>query len=75
MVTALDGHQMTRNGRAGAALAVAAERKVSKTPERFGKGAIEGVAGPGAANERGHGGGDGQSRSPESAWTRKSCFL
>jgi Uncharacterized protein conserved in bacteria len=26
------------------------ERKVSKTPERFGKGAIEGVAGPEAAN-------------------------
>ncbi|GGE42784.1 hypothetical protein GCM10007276_20060 [Agaricicola taiwanensis] len=29
------------------------EKKVSKTPERFGKGAIEGVAGPEAANNAG----------------------
>ena len=31
----------------------ALEKKVSKTPERFGKGAIEGVAGPEAANNAG----------------------
>lgn len=31
-------------------LSYALERKVSKTPERFGKGAIEGVAGPETAN-------------------------
>src|SRR5262245_15492038 len=31
-------------------IAYTLERKVSKTPERFGKGAIEGVAGPEAAN-------------------------
>lgn len=31
----------------------AVERKISKTPERFGKGAIEGVAGPEAANNAG----------------------
>jgi putative tricarboxylic transport membrane protein len=31
----------------------AIEKKVSKTPERFGKGAIEGVAGPEAANNAG----------------------
>lgn len=29
------------------------ERKISKTPERFGKGAVEGVAGPEAANNAG----------------------
>jgi TctA family transporter len=31
----------------------ALEKKISKTPERFGKGAIEGVAGPEAANNAG----------------------
>jgi putative tricarboxylic transport membrane protein len=31
----------------------AVEKKLSKTPERFGKGAIEGVAGPEAANNAG----------------------
>src|SRR5690606_37736811 len=31
----------------------AIEKKISKTPERFGKGAIEGVAGPEAANNAG----------------------
>ncbi|MBO0132246.1 tripartite tricarboxylate transporter permease [Agrobacterium burrii] len=31
----------------------AMEKKISKTPERFGKGAIEGVAGPEAANNAG----------------------
>lgn len=31
-------------------LSYALEKKISKTPERFGKGAIEGVAGPEAAN-------------------------
>jgi len=31
-------------------IAYAVEKKVSKTPEKFGKGAIEGVAGPEAAN-------------------------
>ena len=31
-------------------ISYAAERRLSKTPERFGKGAIEGVAGPEAAN-------------------------
>jgi putative tricarboxylic transport membrane protein len=31
-------------------IAYAMERRISKTPERFGKGAIEGVAGPEAAN-------------------------
>lgn len=34
----------------------ALERKLSKTPERFGKGAIEGVAGPEAANNAATGG-------------------
>ena len=34
----------------------AIEKKVSKTPERFGKGAIEGVAGPEAANNAAAGG-------------------
>ena len=34
----------------------ALEKKVSKTPERFGKGAIEGVAGPEAANNAAAGG-------------------
>jgi len=34
----------------------AVEKKVSKHPERFGKGAIEGVAGPEAANNAGSGG-------------------
>src|SRR5699024_11992741 len=34
-------------------LSYAMEKKVSKTPERFGKGAIEGVAGPEAANSSG----------------------
>jgi putative tricarboxylic transport membrane protein len=34
----------------------ALERKLSKTPERFGKGAIEGVAGPEAANNAAAGG-------------------
>ncbi len=33
-----------------AILSYAVERRVSRTPERFGKGAIEGVAGPEAAN-------------------------
>lgn len=33
--------------------AYALEKKLSKTPERFGKGAIEGVAGPEAANNAG----------------------
>jgi TctA family transporter len=33
--------------------AYALEKKISKTPERFGKGAIEGVAGPEAANNSG----------------------
>jgi len=33
--------------------AYALEKKISKTPERFGKGAIEGVAGPEAANNAG----------------------
>jgi len=33
--------------------AYALEKKMSKTPERFGKGAIEGVAGPEAANNAG----------------------
>ena len=32
------------------------EKRISKTPERFGKGAIEGVAGPEAANNAGVGG-------------------
>src|SRR5262245_42875344 len=34
----------------------AIERKISKTPERFGKGAIEGVAGPESANNAAAGG-------------------
>jgi putative tricarboxylic transport membrane protein len=34
----------------------AIEKKISKTPERFGKGAIEGVAGPEAANNAAAGG-------------------
>src|SRR5690625_1414699 len=34
-------------------LSYAVEQKVSKTPERFGRGAIEGVAGPEAANSSG----------------------
>src|SRR6185312_3270674 len=34
----------------------AIEKKVSKTPERFGHGAIEGVAGPEAANNAAAGG-------------------
>ncbi len=34
-------------------LAYALEKKISKTPERFGKGAIEGVAGPESANNAG----------------------
>src|SRR6476619_7365356 len=34
----------------------AMEKKVSRTPERFGKGAIEGVAGPAAANKAAAGG-------------------
>ena len=34
----------------------AMEKKLSKTPERFGKGAIEGVAGPESANNSGAGG-------------------
>jgi putative tricarboxylic transport membrane protein len=34
----------------------AVEKKVSKNPERFGKGAIEGVAGPESANNAGSGG-------------------
>ncbi len=34
----------------------AIEKKASKTPERFGKGAIEGVAGPEAANNAAAGG-------------------
>jgi putative tricarboxylic transport membrane protein len=34
-------------------LAYTVEKKVSKTPERFGKGAIEGVAGPESANNAG----------------------
>lgn len=33
------------------------EKRISKTPERFGKGAIEGVAGPEAANNAAAGGG------------------
>lgn len=34
-------------------LSYALERKITRTPERFGKGAIEGVAGPEAANNSG----------------------
>lgn len=34
-------------------LSYALEKKVSKTPERFGEGALEGVAGPGAAGHSG----------------------
>lgn len=34
-------------------LSYALEKKVSKTPERFGEGALEGVAGPGAAGHAG----------------------
>lgn len=34
-------------------ISYAVEKKISKTPERFGKGAIEGVAGPEAANNAG----------------------
>ncbi|HEX2827047.1 MAG TPA: tripartite tricarboxylate transporter permease [Burkholderiales bacterium] len=37
-------------------LAYAAEKRISKTPERFGKGAIEGVAAPEAANNASTGG-------------------
>lgn len=37
-------------------LSYAIEKRVSKTPERFGKGAIEGVAGPEAANNAAAGG-------------------
>ena len=37
-------------------LSYALEKRVSKTPERFGKGAIEGVAGPEAANNAATGG-------------------
>ena len=37
-------------------LSYAMEKRVSKTPERFGKGAIEGVAGPEAANNAAAGG-------------------
>ena len=35
-------------------ISYALERKVSKTPERFGQGAIEGVAGPGGRQQRRH---------------------
>jgi putative tricarboxylic transport membrane protein len=38
-------------------LSYAVEKRVSKTPERFGKGAIEGVAGPEAANNAAAGSG------------------
>jgi putative tricarboxylic transport membrane protein len=34
----------------------ALEKRISKTPERFGRGAIEGVAGPEAANNAAAGG-------------------
>jgi putative tricarboxylic transport membrane protein len=37
-------------------LSYAMEKRISKTPERFGKGAIEGVAGPEAANNAAAGG-------------------
>jgi putative tricarboxylic transport membrane protein len=37
-------------------LSYALEKKISKTPERFGKGAIEGVAGPESANNAASGG-------------------
>jgi putative tricarboxylic transport membrane protein len=37
-------------------LSYALEKRISKTPERFGKGAIEGVAGPEAANNAASGG-------------------
>src|SRR2546423_567822 len=106
VVTCIDGHQMARQGRAGAALAIAAlgsffagcvstaliaaaspplakvgqsfgatdyfslmlpgggatlssfaayvfEKKIARDPSRFGKGAIEGVAGPESANNAG----------------------
>ncbi|MSO90739.1 MAG: tripartite tricarboxylate transporter permease [Acetobacteraceae bacterium] len=38
-------------------LSYALEKRISKTPERFGKGAIEGVAGPETANNAAAGGG------------------
>lgn len=40
-------------GSLAAFLSYAMEKKISKTPERFGRGAVEGVAGPEAANSAG----------------------
>jgi TctA family transporter len=45
-VACLNGYPMAKKGQAGVALTM----KISKTPERFGRGAIEGVTAPESAN-------------------------